>query len=337
MKIFENISLKPHNSFGIAASARYFVSLESADDIIQVLDDARWKNLPKLILGEGSNILFRTDFPGVVLHPGDAHIEELGTSDGSVFLRVSAGYSWHQLVLETIRRGYFGLENLSLIPGTVGAAPIQNIGAYGVEFKSCFHALDAIDLTTGEHRQFDLEAAGFGYRDSYFKQNLGQYLIQSVTLKLPLSPVWHLDYGGLRDTLAEYSDDELSAKKISNAVCQLRRQKLPDPAMVGNAGSFFKNPIIAQQQADQLKTDHPNLPVFKHDNTHSKLSAAWLIEQCGWKGFREGAAGVSAEHALVLVNHGGASGESIWQLAQKIQASVLVRFGVALEPEPRLV
>ncbi len=337
MQIFENISLKPYNTFGIAASARYFISLESVDDIPRILDDARWKNLPRLILGEGSNLLFRADFPGVVLHPDNAAIEELGTMDGSVFLRVGAGYSWHRLVLETIHRGYSGLENLSLIPGTVGAAPIQNIGAYGVEFKSCFHALDAVDLTTGEHRSFDLDDAGFGYRDSYFKRNLEQYLIQSVTLKLPLSPVWHLDYGGLRQALAEYSDDELSAKKISAAVCQLRRQKLPDPAITGNAGSFFKNPIIAQHQADQLKANHPKLPIFKHDDIHSKLSAAWLIEQCGWKGFREGAAGVSAQHALVLVNHGDASGESIWQLAQKIQASVLEHFGVELEPEPRLI
>lgn len=337
MQLIENAPLKAHNSFGISASARYFITLESDADIFEVLDDSRWRTLPRLVLGEGSNILFTKDFPGVVLHPGTAQLKVLGTEDGCVFVRVDAGFSWHRLVLETLKRGYAGLENLSLIPGTVGAAPIQNIGAYGVELKSCFHQLSACDLHSGEIQRFDIAAAKFGYRDSYFKQHPGRYLIQSVTFKLPLDPVWQLGYGGLGEALATFSEEEIDAHKISNAVCELRRQKLPDPATIGNAGSFFKNPVIPQQQADQLKAYHPHLPVFQHGDNNSKLSAAWLIDQCGWKGFKQQAAGVSAQHALVLVNHGGASGAQIWRLASDIQASVLARFGVTLEAEPRII
>ncbi len=336
MQLLENVNLKRFNTFGVEARARYLALLEKPEDALALRDWLGNRDLPVMVLGEGSNVLFRRDYPGVIAHPAFAGVERLGVRDGAVHFRAAAGQSWHGLVMETIGQGIAGLENLSLIPGTVGAAPVQNIGAYGVELSSRFFELEAIDLQNGARRRFDRAAAEFGYRDSHFKRHPDRYLILNVTLALPERPDWRLDYGGLREALADTPPQALTARRISDAVCRIRRSKLPDPARTGNAGSFFKNPVVSRARAEALKSRFPELPVYSAGEKTAKLSAAWMIEYCGWKGRRRGAAGVSSRHALVLVNHGGASGEQIWRLARDIQASVLDAFGVELTPEPRI-
>ena len=325
------------NTFGIDVNARYRVVFEQSSDIAEFINETRVASLPKLVLGGGSNILFRQDYPGVILHVESKGIERLEERGRDVIVRAAAGENWHDFVQTTIRWGYGGLENLSLIPGTVGAAPIQNIGAYGVELHEVFYALEAVDLETGMTRTFKQEAVQFGYRDSYFKSVApGKWLITSVTFRLTQQPRWHINYRGLRDKLVE-DGEPLSARRISDVVCQIRREKLPDPSRLGNAGSFFKNPVVSATEYQALRRKSPELPGFIQADGRVKLSAAWLIERCGWKGHREGDAGVSNRHALVLVNYGIATGESIWQLAQSIMISVQTRFGIALEPEPRII
>jgi len=337
MKVLEHPSLRLFNTFGIDVQARYFVVLEQTSDIAEFMGETRFAGLPKLILGGGSNVLFRQDYPGVILHIEFKGIELLDDNGEDVIIRAAAGENWHDFVRTTIEWGYAGLENLSLIPGTVGAAPIQNIGAYGVELRDVFYSLEAVDLATGLAKTFNHTEARFGYRDSYFKSvEPAKRLVTSVTVRLPKQPRWHVEYRGLREKLS-MDDKPLSARRISAAVCQLRRAKLPDPMELGNSGSFFKNPLVSVIDYQLLKKQSPNLPGFEQPDGSYKLSAAWLIERCGWKGHREGDAGVSSLHALVLVNYGKATGESIWQLAQCIVASVQERFGVALEPEPRIL
>ena len=337
MKVHEHQALRLFNTFGIDVKARYFVVFEQVGDITEFLGETRFRGLPRLILGGGSNVLFRQDYPGVILHMEFKGIELLDESGADVIIRAAAGENWHEFVRTTIEWGYAGLENLSLIPGTVGAAPIQNIGAYGVELREVFYELEAVDLEAGMAKIFSQNAVNFSYRDSYFKSMVpGKWLITSVTFRLPKQPRWQIDYRGLSDKLV-VDNEPLSARRISDVICQLRRDKLPDPTRQGNAGSFFKNPIVSATEYKVLISESPELPGFEQSNGAYKLSAGWLIERCGWKGHREGDAGVSNMHALVLVNYGNASGESIWQLAQRIMASVRVRFGVALEPEPRVI
>ncbi len=338
MRVQENRSLRDLNTFGVDARARYHVVLEHPDEIAALGEDARWRDLPRLILGGGSNVLFIADFPGAVIQIGWTGWTRVDADADAYWVRAAAGHGWHALVRETIDAGYAGLENLSLIPGTVGAAPIQNIGAYGVELESRFHCLDAVDLCTGTQRCFDREDCAFGYRDSVFKHSeADRWLITSVTLRLPARAQWQTDYAGLREQLARQGTPPLSARTISDAVCALRRAKLPDPAELGNAGSFFKNPVVSDDLAAALRSQYPELKGFPVGNGTTKLPAAWLIEQCGWKGFRNGDAGVSGRHALVLVNHGNATGADLWRLAEAIRDSVAQRFGVSLEPEPRLI
>jgi UDP-N-acetylmuramate dehydrogenase len=337
MKVFEHHSMRLFNTFGINVEARYFVVFEHVSDIAEFMGETRFAGLPKLILGGGSNVLFRRDYPGVILHIDFKGIELIDDSGEDVIIRAGAGENWHDFVRTTIEWGYAGLENLSLIPGTVGAAPIQNIGAYGVELREVFYSLKAVDLGTGLAKTFNHAAAQFGYRDSYFKSVApGKWLITSVTVRLPKQPRWHVEYRGLREKLS-MDDKPLSARRISDAICQVRREKLPDPMELGNSGSFFKNPMVSVVDYQLLKKQSPNLPGFEQPNGTYKLSAAWLIECCGWKGYREGDVGVSNIHALVLVNHGKATGEAIWQLAERIMVSVQERFGVALKPEPRIL
>jgi UDP-N-acetylmuramate dehydrogenase len=253
-------------------------------------------------------------------------------------LRAAAGESWHGLVLWSLKQGHTGLENLSLIPGNVGAAPIQNIGAYGVELKDRFHTLDAVALADGSAQTFTHEACEFGYRTSLFKvRSQQQYLITSVTLRLPREPDYQISYRGVKEALAAQPQGTLNAVGISQAICAIRRAKLPDPKQLGNAGSFFKNPTVTEKQFDQLRSRHGEIPGFPLPNGGHKLSAASLIERCGWKGYRRGDAGVSQNHALVLVNHGAATGQQIWQLAQDIGDSVGQTFGVTLEPEVTVI
>jgi UDP-N-acetylmuramate dehydrogenase len=337
MKTTEQQSLRLYNTFGIDVKTQYFIRLEQPDDIQKLRHDTCFKGLPMLILGGGSNVLFRKDYPGVVIHAGFKGINVLDEDDEHVVICAAAGENWHEFVQTTIDWGYAGLENLSLIPGTVGAAPLQNIGAYGVELSDVFYELEAFDLETGATKMFDRQALQFAYRDSYFKSTApGKFIISFVTVRLSKRSHWRVDYAGIREKLAAQGKP-LTARRISDAVCQLRREKLPDPAKLGNAGSFFKNPIVPANDYAVLKHASPELRGYEQPDGSYKLSAGWLIERCGWKGRREGNAGVSKSHALVLVNYGQATGESIWRLAQDIRASVQERFGVALEAEPRVL
>jgi UDP-N-acetylmuramate dehydrogenase len=335
MTVSENISLKSFNTFGIEARARYFVRVQSTGELHDVLANPVYGSLPKLILGGGSNVLFINDyFDGLVIKidiKGIAVLEETGQS---VLLEVGAGEVWHDLVVHTIEKGYSGLENLSLIPGTVGAAPMQNIGAYGVEIKETFDSLEALHVESGESRRFTNAECRFGYRESVFKHELkGQYIITSVRFRLSKMPVYHTSYGAIQDTLREMGVNELSVKAISEAVCRIRRSKLPDPAQIGNAGSFFKNPEIPKAQYDALKAQHPGMPGYITSQDFVKVPAGWLIEQCGWKGKIVGATGVHKLQALVLVNYGNAKGQEIKALAEQVQQSVQERFGIRLTPE----
>lgn len=335
LQIEENASLKNLNSFAVEAHCRYLVRLTKPEKLEEILAEPRFKNLPRLILGGGSNILFREDFPGVIIHVKTSGIKLLDENEDYYFVLAAAGENWHEFVQYTIEKDWPGLENLSLIPGTVGAAPIQNIGAYGVELEERFHGLTAIDLTTGETITFDRTACQFSYRDSLFKKNRGRYLITDVTFKLPKKPEWKLDYAGIREIMGETKP--VSAKAISDAICQLRQKKLPDPVSIGNAGSFFKNPLISDDKFQTLRVNFPDLPAWPQPNNLIKLSAAWLIEQRGWKGKRHHDAGVFENHALVLVNHGHASGSEIWHLAEAIIHSVKERFDITLQPEPLIL
>lgn len=335
MQIRENHSLKALNTFGLEASARYFCSLHKLGGLRTVMQWAQeHPDLPVMFLGGGSNMLFVGDFPGLVVHVRLQDREILGQDDNYVYIRAAAGENWHEFVRWTIEQGFAGLENLSLIPGTVGAAPMQNIGAYGVELKDCFCELQAVDWRTGEIREFSLEECRFGYRDSYFKSvEPGRWLIVTVVFRLPLKPQWRTDYAGVREQL---EGRELDARTISDAIINIRQSKLPNPAQIGNAGSFFKNPVISQEQWDVLKEQFPGIPGWPQEGG-VKTSAGWLIDQCGWKGRREGDAGTYEKHALVLVNHGNATGLDVWRFAQGIIVSVQNKFGVELEPEPRVI
>jgi UDP-N-acetylmuramate dehydrogenase len=333
MHIEEHASLREHNTFRVEARARYLVTVERLEDIPALLADVRVQGLPRLILGGGSNILFRADFPGVVVRVVLRGIELVGEDESHRLVRAAAGENWHDFVRWTVGQGWPGLENLSLIPGTVGAAPVQNIGAYGVELSEVCEAVEAVDLGTGESHRFDRTACRFAYRDSLFKQQSGRWLISAVTFRLPKTFAPRLNYPGVREALGEVEPTPLA---VSEAICAVRRAKLPGlaPGEPGSAGSFFKNPLVPAAQAEALRASYPGLPAWPQPDGRVKLSAAWLIEQCGWKGYREGDAGVYAKHALVLVNHGRATGEQLWRLAEALRVSVRQRFGVDLEPEP---
>ncbi len=335
MIVSENVSLKSFNTFGIEARARYFVRVQTAGELRAVLANPAYHPLPKLILGGGSNVLFINDaFDGLVIKIDIKGIAVLEETAESVLLEVGAGEVWHDLVMHTIEKGYSGLENLSLIPGTVGAAPMQNIGAYGVEIKETFDSLEAFHQESGQRRRFTNAECRFGYRESVFKHELkGQYIITSVRFRLSKMPVFHTSYGAIQDTLREMGVGELSVKAISEAVCRIRRSKLPDPAQIGNAGSFFKNPEIPKAQYDALKAQYPDMPGYLTPQDLVKVPAGWLIEQCGWKGKIVGATGVHKLQALVLVNYGEAKGREIKALAEQVQQSVQERFGIRLTPE----
>lgn len=340
LNIQSHVSLKPYNTFGIDANARYLVEINSEEDLQTLLQLTEFVDQPKLILGGGSNLLLCHDFDGLVVKINIKGIEIIREEEDHVFLTVGAGVNWHQLVLFCVSHGFAGLENLSLIPGTVGAAPMQNIGAYGVELEQAFESLSAIHVLTGQKKTFTHADCSFGYRESVFKRELkGQYIITCVTFQLDKKPTFHTRYGAIQETLVEMGvpDDRLSIKAISEAVIRIRRSKLPDPAQIGNAGSFFKNPEIPQSQFDALKAVYPNLPGYPMGNDRVKIPAGWLIEQAGWKGHRAGDAGVHAKQALVLVNYGNATGNDILLLAKKIQESVLATFGVKILPEVNVV
>ncbi len=330
-----DFSLRRHNSFGIEAKARAYLRVDSAHALAQVKADQYWSRQPRLILGGGSNLLLTADFDGLVLHLCSAGIEILGADADATYVRAAAGENWHRFVQWTLSHGLPGLENLSLIPGSVGAAPIQNIGAYGVELSRCFHQLSAFDLDTGDVFTLDRAACAFGYRDSVFKQRWRQRaVILDVTFALPKRWQPVIAYAEVAQQLAAAGIAVPGAQDIGDAVIAIRRRKLPDPAQIGNAGSFFKNPLVPAALRDALAVRYPQLVSYPHADGMVKLAAGWLIEQCGWKGKQLGAAGVYDKQALVLVNRGGACGADVARLAAAIQADVRERFGVQLEPEP---
>lgn len=330
----KNFSLKPYNTFAIDANAEYFLSVRSVDELHSVLRDTSWTFTPKLILGEGSNILLTQDFKGLVIHNQIGGIERLDESKDAIYLKIGAGENWHQFVLFCIENNYAGVENLSLIPGTMGAAPIQNIGAYGVELKDCLVSVDTISIEENKPYTFNNAECEFAYRDSIFKNKLkNKYIITSVTLRLNKNPIFHVEYGAIQEVLKKNNPSPLSIKMISDAIISIRQQKLPDPKKIGNAGSFFKNPIIKKNIFLDLQKKFPTIPYFLEMNGCIKIPAAWLIESCGFKGKRFGNVGVHEHQALVLVNNGNGTGFEIKALSEKIQKSVLDKFGIELMTE----
>jgi UDP-N-acetylmuramate dehydrogenase len=330
--------LRDRNSFGIAAKAHAWLPVSSREMLAAVLASAQLAGLPRLVLGGGSNILFTGDFPGLVLHMDLRGIDVVREDADATYVRAAAGENWHRFVLWTLERGLGGLENLSLIPGSVGAAPIQNIGAYGVELKDCFHSLTTFDFESGEFLELERDACRFAYRDSIFKHELRERaVILDVTFALPKRWQADLRYADVAQELAARKIAVPSARDVSDAVIAIRTRKLPDPAVVGNAGSFFKNPVVPAAQREALLAQHPELVSYAQPDGSFKLAAGWLIDRCGWKGKSIGAAGVYERQALVLVNRGGATGQEVVALARKIQDDVQARFGVKLEPEPVFV
>ncbi|WP_343586328.1 UDP-N-acetylmuramate dehydrogenase [Herbaspirillum sp.] len=330
-----DFSLRALNTFGIDARAQAYLAVDAADTLRAVRANVELAALPRLVLGGGSNLLLTRDFAGLVLHMRGRGIAVVGEDDEFTYVRAAAGENWHGFVQWTLAQGLGGLENLSLIPGSVGAAPIQNIGAYGVEVKDRFHALTAFDFSTGESIVLDGVACRFGYRDSVFKHELrDRAVVLDVTFALPKHWQANANYADVAQALADKQIAAPTARDIADAVIAIRTRKLPDPAQIGNAGSFFKNPIVSAQQRDALVAQHANLVSYRQDDGSYKLAAGWLIDQCGWKGKSLGAAGVYEKQALVLVNRGGASGADVARLARAIQDDVMLKFGVALEPEP---
>ncbi len=333
--ICSNFPLRNHNTFGIEAKAHAYVRVESIDMLPVINKSAALLGLPRLILGGGSNILLVDDFRGVVLHMCNAGIAIVREDADATYVRAAAGENWHAFVQWTLAQGLGGLENLSLIPGSVGATPIQNIGAYGVEVQDVFHELTALDFETGQMLVLDKTACEFGYRDSVFKHRLkDRAVILDVTFRLPKQWQPNMRYADVTQELTRRGITNPGAKEISDAVIAIRTRKLPDPAVIGNAGSFFKNPIVQAAQRDALLQRYPQLVSYAQPDETYKLAAGWLIDQCGWKGRTVGRAGVYENQALVLVNRGGATGHDVTQLAEAIQADVEARFGVRLEPEP---
>jgi UDP-N-acetylmuramate dehydrogenase len=336
MKIEENISLKPYNTFGIEARAKYFASFSNADQLIEILAHPSAKN--PFVLGGGSNILIRGDMDKMVLKNDVAGIEVVREDEHHVYVKVGAGQNWHQLVLYCIQRDWAGIENLSLIPGNVGAAPMQNIGAYGVELKEVFEELEAYYFKDRKILVLSNNDCEFNYRDSAFKGKwMDQFIILSVTLRLNKVPVFHTNYGAIREELDKMGVKDLSIGAISNAVIRIRESKLPDPSKIGNAGSFFKNPSVSASVFDRLSKEFPGIVGYKNEDGTIKLAAGWLIEHCGWRGFRRGDAGVHQNQALVLVNYGKASGQEIYDLSTEILESVKNKYSIILEREVNVV
>ena len=336
MQIHENFSLKSYNTFGIDAKAKYFSSFSNVEALTELLtNDYR---LPTLILGGGSNILFTKDYDGLVLKNEIKGIEVVKEDDENVYVRTGAGENWHLFVLHCLKNNWAGLENLSLIPGNVGASPMQNIGAYGVEIREVFHELKAFHLKEKANYTFALKDCGFGYRDSVFKNKYkDQFVVLNVTYRLNKKPKFNTSYGAIEKELERMGVKELSIQAISQAVINIRSSKLPDPAVIGNAGSFFKNPSVTKEKFQQLQLQFPNIVGNANADSTVKLAAAWLIEQCGWKGFRRGDAGCHEKQALVLVNYGNAKGEEIYRLSEEIMQSVKEKFDVALEREVNII
>ena len=338
MNILGNYSLKKLNTFHIEAFAKYFCEVASIEDIKEVLSANKYSSQTKLILGGGSNLLFTKDFDGIVIKNNLKGINLINEDDDFYYVKSGAGEVWHQLVMHCINNNYAGLENLSLIPGNVGASPMQNIGAYGAEIKDTFYQLEALHINDKTIQTFSNADCKFGYRESVFKHEIkNQFIITSVTYKLNKKPVYNIKYGAIEKELETMGITQLSIQAISKAVCNIRNSKLPNPEVIGNAGSFFKNPEILKSKFDSLKNKFPAIVGYDLENGNLKLAAGWLIEQCGWKGKSFGDAGVHKLQALVLVNYANAKGNEIFDLSEKIMNSVKEKFGVDLEREVNII
>jgi UDP-N-acetylmuramate dehydrogenase len=338
ISIQENKPLKSLNTFGLMANATSFAEITATEDIFKLSNSPEFQDKPWLVLGGGSNILLTTDSVPTVVKISIPGIEITSEDETSVFINVGAGVVWHDLVMWTLQNGFYGLENLSLIPGQVGAAPIQNIGAYGVELTDVFQSLELVHLHDGQKHTFLHDECDFGYRSSVFKKELkGRIIITNVVFKLHKKPKLMLDYGDIRQVLQERNITSPTPSDVSNAVIFIRQSKLPDPAVIGNAGSFFKNPEVDAEFYTSLKNEFPAMPGYTLPDGRVKIPAGWLIDQLGWKGKRFGDAGVHSRQALVLVNHGNASGHEILSLAKQVQESVLNEYNIGLEPEVNVI
>ncbi|MDX1618522.1 MAG: UDP-N-acetylmuramate dehydrogenase [Balneolaceae bacterium] len=335
----KNHSLKAYNTLGVEARASRFASIESEEQLTGFLAGPGQGGGDLFVLGGGSNVLFVGNYEGTVLHIAIEGIEVVREDTDHVWIRAGAGENWHRTVQYCVKQGWGGIENLSLIPGTVGAAPIQNIGAYGVELREVFDSLSAIHIESAEKRFFDRQACRFGYRDSIFKNELkGEYIITTVTLRLSKVPELNTSYGAIRSKLLEKGIDRPTVRDISDVVIEIRNSKLPNPNDLGNAGSFFKNPMIKRERYEELKRRYPEIPGYpSEDGEQVKVPAGWLIEETGWKGKRVGNTGTYRQQALVIVNHGGATGAEIFQLAEQIRNSVRETFGIDLVPEVNII
>ncbi len=337
MKIQQDVDLTKLNTFGVSIRAKFLVEISSESDLTELFGLPEFKNNQRIFLGGGSNVLFTKDFDGIVILNKLKGVEIVSEDTESVLVRAMSGEWWHDLVIFTVDRGYWGIENLSYVPGTVGAAPMQNIGAYGGELKNTLESVETVEIGTGNKRTFSKEECRLGYRDSVFKNELkDKYFITAVNLKLSKTEKKNISYKILKNYLDENKIEVKNSQDISDAVTSIRKSKLPDPKVLGNAGSFFKNVFVAKQKFESLQEQYPDMPYFIEEE-QIKIPAGWLIEQCGWKGKRVGSVGVHDKQALVLVNHGGATGEEIWGLAKDIMDSVYKKFDLKITPEVNLI
>jgi UDP-N-acetylmuramate dehydrogenase len=334
MLISEDFCLKTFTTFGVEVRTRRFIVVSSKTDLEELFEEGYLKERPRMVLGGGSNLLFTGHYPGLILSSQMRGKETVKETADEVWIKVSSGEYWPTFVDDVVEKGYGGVENLCLIPGKVGAAPIQNIGAYGVEVKDVIESLEAFDLDSGEIRTFRNEECNFGYRSSIFKtKEKDKYFILNVTFRLSKKPKLKLSYAPLKQLFKDRKDGGISVKEVSEAIKNIRNSKLPDPDHLKNAGSFFKNPAVSKEKADELKNQYPDMPVYPQPNGKVKLAAGWMIEQCGWKGKKEGDVGVYEKQALILVNYDNASGKEILRFSQKINNSVRKKFGINLKRE----
>jgi len=337
--ISKDVSLKNFNTFGIDVAARYYTQITDAVQLNELVQTLEYRAHPTFVLGGGSNLLLTQNVDALVLHITIGGIQIVKEDEAHVWVQAGAGENWHAFVQHCVSNNWGGIENLSLIPGTVGAAPVQNIGAYGSELKDCFEALEAFDFKTNTHVTLDRDACAFGYRDSIFKQLAfkGRYLITHVTFRLTKKPTVNVAYEALQKELGTADSRTLTIQDVSAAVIRIRQSKLPDPAQIGNAGSFFKNPVVSPEVYARIKQQHEAVPAYPQPDGNVKIAAGWLIEQCGWKGKRIGDAGMHSRQALVLVNYGNASGAALYAVAKAVQQDVLSLFGIALQIEVNVV
>ncbi|MDA3904621.1 MAG: UDP-N-acetylmuramate dehydrogenase [Bacteroidales bacterium] len=338
MEILSNYSLKNYNTFGIDVVCKTFVSLQSQHEASDYVKNKLDRTLPYILIGEGSNLLFTKDFEGTTIQMQNKGFELIDENNKFVWIRAAAGEKWDDFVSWSVEKKYAGAENLSKIPGNVGAAPIQNIGAYGVEIAEIFNGLEAIEIETGKHRRFYLKELKFGYRNSIFKQTLkNKYIITAVMLKLNKFPFLKIDYGNIKSELETMAYENLNIAIIRQAIINIRSSKLPEPKELGNAGSFFKNPVVDKQKHSNLKKSFPDLVAYDLNNGFFKLAAGWMIDHAGLKGYSKGNVAIHKNQALIIVNQGGASGQEILEFSEEIQSKILEMFGVKLEREVSVI